>query len=284
MIRKLIGLAPSRNEDGSYNPSPVSLKMAAPSKTDYRQVNFERSAPDDRRRILMICTEEKFMEMENGKKFATGNHPVEMLLPVLHLQNAGFEVEPFTPNGRPAAIEEWALPEKDEQVMAAWDTWKKRLEEPRSLKKFSEKKMKEASGYAAVFIPGGHGAMLGLPVNKAVGEVIRWAYGSGMYVLAICHGPAALLATGKGDENFLFNGYKMAAFPDSADRKLPWIGYLPGQMPWHFGEKLRELGVTIVNKMPDDTCHADRRLITGASPQAANALGKLAVTEMLKDG
>jgi len=29
--------------------------------------------------------------MKNGKKFSTGNHPVEMLVPMLHFKKAGFE-------------------------------------------------------------------------------------------------------------------------------------------------------------------------------------------------
>ena len=57
---------------------------------------------------------------------------------------------------------------------------------------------------------------------------------------------------------------------------------MPGHMPWKFGEKLNELGVTIINKKADKTCHVDRKLVTGASPQAANEFGKLAATELLK--
>ena len=60
------------------------------------------------------------------------------------------------------------------------------------------------------------------------------------------------------------------------------MGYLPGQMPWALGEKLTGLGVTIVNTKLDDTTHVDRKLITGASPLAANELGKLAANTLLK--
>jgi molecular chaperone Hsp31 and glyoxalase 3 len=52
-------------------------------------------------------------------------------------------------------------------------------------------------------------------------------------------------------------------------------------MPWKFGEKLRALGVQFVNRKADDTCHTDRHLITGASPQAANAFGQMAARELL---
>ena len=60
------------------------------------------------------------------------------------------------------------------------------------------------------------------------------------------------------------------------------IGYLPGHMPWQLAAKLQSLGAKIVNKKADDTCCIDRTLITGASPAAADKLGKLAATTLLQ--
>jgi molecular chaperone Hsp31 and glyoxalase 3 len=54
-------------------------------------------------------------------------------------------------------------------------------------------------------------------------------------------------------------------------------------MPYKYGEKLNNLGVTIINEEADNTVHKDRKLITGASPLAANDFGKLAATELLKE-
>ena len=60
-------------------------------------------------------------------------------------------------------------------------------------------------------------------------------------------------------------------------------GYLPGQVPWELSEKLASLGATIVNTKADKTVCLDRKLITGASPLAANELGKLAAETLLKE-
>ena len=60
------------------------------------------------------------------------------------------------------------------------------------------------------------------------------------------------------------------------------IGCTLGVVPSRFGEKLNALGVTIVNKKADDTCVVDRRLISGASPKAANAFGRFATTNLLE--
>ena len=83
--------------------------------------------------------------------------------------------------------------------------------------------------------------------------------------------------------NFPFTGYSITAFPDATDCMIPDIGYMPGQLTWHFGEKLKALGVTILNTEPDDATHKDRKLMTGASPLAANALGKLAAETLLAE-
>ena len=60
------------------------------------------------------------------------------------------------------------------------------------------------------------------------------------------------------------------------------IGYMPGHMPWKFGEKLNASGVEIINSKADATCHIDRRLISGASPKAGNRFGRLATETLLK--
>ena len=75
---------------------------------------------------------------------------------------------------------------------------------------------------------------------------------------------------------------RLPLFPDSVDKQTPMLGYLPGHMPYELGKELRKLGLTIVNKKADDTCHIDRNLITGASPMASNKLGRLAAEALLE--
>ena len=195
---------PTETEDGSYIPSPLALKLATSPTTDFDNTIYENKYTGNKK-VLMICTEQKNMTMANGKKFSTGNHPVEILLPVLHLKNAGFEVDVVTPNGKPVVIEHWAMPEEDEHVKAIYSEFKNKFENPGNLSDFVANTMNESSDYAAIFIPGGHGAMLGLPENKDVNKLINWSHNNDMFTLAICHGPAALLAAG-------LEGTKMTMF------------------------------------------------------------------------
>lgn len=281
-LKKLFRAAPTPAAENAFQPSPLALKLATSPKTNYDGGAYTRPYAGGDKRVLMVCTEERHMTMANGQKFSTGNHPVEMGLPMLHLLSAGFEIDIITPTGAPVIIEDWAMPQGDEAVMKLYQDYSSAFTKPGSLDDFVSNEMTDNTTYCAVFLPGGHGAMLGLPENENLGKLLRWAHERHLFTLAICHGPAALLAANEGG-SFIYDGYKIAAFPDSVDKQTPMIGYMPGHMPWMFGEKLQELGLEIVNSKADATCHVDRRLISGASPKAANAFGRCAAETLLKD-
>ena len=135
------------------------------------------------------------------------------------------------------------------------------------------------SDYIGVFIPGGHGALIGLPESADVKAALEWALANDKFVISLCHGPAAFLAVGA--ESDLFRGYQICAFPDAMDAQTPDIGYMPGHLTWKFGEELQKLGFEILNKDITGAVHKDRKMLTGDSPLAGNALGKLAAAELL---
>lgn len=287
-----LGLEPQETDKGIYIPSKSSLKLAAPSKTNYDNTEYDTPYTGNKK-ILMVCTEQQYMIMENGKKFDTGNHPVEMMVPLLHFKKAGFNVDIFTPTGKSVQVEQWAMPEDDDDVKKIYAEYESKLKSPNSIADFVKNNMADSDDYAAIFIPGGHGAMLGLPEDKSLGELLRWGHDKDLFVLAICHGPAALLAANLDDldtnnkdanseRDFIFKGYEIVAFPTAMDKQMPKLGYLPGTMPWYFGDKLEELGVTIDNKLATGHTHQDRKLISGDGPLAANEFGKLSANELLK--
>ena len=135
MIKKLLGIAPKLESDGSYSPSRVALKLATSDKTDFENISYTKYK-GNKSKILVIFTEQKNMTMKNGKKFSTGNHPVEALLPMLHLMNAGFDFEITTPTGKPIIFEMWAFPNKDEHVKSIYKKYKSSFEKPKNLKNF----------------------------------------------------------------------------------------------------------------------------------------------------
>jgi molecular chaperone Hsp31 and glyoxalase 3 len=260
----------------------MALKMGVSDQTDFENISYQKYQ-GNKSKILVIFTEEKNLKMKNGKFFSTGNHPVEALLPMLHLKNAGFEFEIATPTGKPVAFEMWAFPEKDEYVREIFNELKSHFDKPLKLSDFIASSFSQQDSYAAVFIPGGHGAMIGIPEDKNVAKILNWAHDNDLFTISLCHGPGAFLSTTLDDQEFLYKGYDMAVFPDSVDEKTPMIGYLPGKMTYGLSENLKSLGANLMNTKMDKTVHLDRKLITGASPLASNELGKLAANTLLKD-
>ena len=281
MLKKLFGMAPKLESDGSYSPSKLALKLGTVDKSDFENITYIKYQ-GKKSKILVVFTEQKNMKMQNGKLFSTGNHPVEALVPMLHLKNAGFDFEIVTPTGKPVVFEMWAFPEKDEHVKAIYNDYKSSFENPKNLQDFVTKSLTEHSSYAAVFVPGGHGSMLGIPEDKNVGKTLNWAHENDLFTITLCHGPGSLLSTTIDNKEFIYNGYNMAVFPDAVDKKTPMIGYLPGHMPWGVSEKLKIMGVNLMNTKSDKTVCVDRKLITGASPLASNELGKLAANTLLE--
>jgi len=297
LIKILIGLAgffvlafvalylasrPKQEADGSYMPSKLALKLATVEVSDFENVTYQKYQ-GNKKKILAIFTEEKNLKMKNGKLFSTGNHPIEALLPMLHLKNAGFDFEIATPTSKPVVFEMWAFPEKDEHVKAIYKEYKSRFEQPKKLADFINTSLENTKSYAAVFVPGGHGAMIGIPEDKNVGKILNWAHENDLFTITLCHGPGSLLATTLDNQKFLYEGYNMAVFPDAVDKQTPLIGYLPGHMPSGLSEKLKSLGANLMNTKSDKTVCVDRKLITGASPLASNELGKLAANTLLKE-
>jgi len=282
MLKKLLGIAPKLESDGSYSPSKLALKLGTVATSDFENISYTKYQ-GDKSKILVIFTEQKNMQMQNGKLFSTGNHPIEALVPMLHLKNAGFDFEIATPTGKPVVFEMWAFPEKDEHVKAIYNEHKSSFENPKKLTDFIESSFNNTASYAAVFVPGGHGSMLGIPQDENVGKILNWAHQNDLFTVSLCHGPGSFLSTTLNNQDFLYKGYNMAVFPDSVDKQTPMIGYLPGHMPWGLSEKLKSLGANIVNTKSDKTVCLDRKLITGASPLASNELGKLAAQTLLKE-
>ena len=282
MLKKILGFAPKLESDGSYSPSKMALKMGVYDTTDFENISYQKYN-GEKSKVLVIFTEEKNLKMKNGKFFSTGNHPVEALLPMLHLKNAGFEFVIVTPTGKPVVFEMWAFPKKDEHVKAIYKELKSNFDKPISLSDFINTSLEHADSYSAVFIPGGHGAMIGIPTDENVGKILRWANENNLFTISLCHGPGAFLATTLNNQKFLYKGYKMAVFPDAVDNKTPMFGYLPGKMTYGLSEKLKSLGVKLMNTKMDKTVCLDRKLITGSSPLASNELGKLAVKTLLNE-
>lgn len=114
--------------------------------------------------------------------------------------------------------------------MEIYEDCKDQIKNPLSLKNLVSQ-LTDTIDYAACLSQEVMALLSDLPKSKEVQEVLFWAKEKDKFIISICHGPAAFLAAGINEqkENFIFNGYYMAAFPDSMDKLLPKMGYLPGK-------------------------------------------------------
>lgn len=272
-------------EFGAYFPSPFSLSQFTAPVSDLADADYPEAYTGKRWKILMVCADERYVPVEGGKLFSSGNHPVETLVPLYHLVEAGFDIDIATLSGNPVKFEMWAMPAQDEAIVGLHRRLLDSFRRPKRLDDVIDAGLGGGSDYLAVFIPGGHGALVGLPESAALGRVLKWAVAQDRFIISLCHGPAAFLAAagkGEGPAEFVLSGYSLCGFPDAMDRATPAIGYMPGQLTWFYGERLEALGMTFRNTDVTGAVHRDRKLLTGDSPLAANALGKLAAASLLE--
>lgn len=274
---------PDQAEDNAFFPSPYSLSQYTQPRTDFDGVKHEGAYTEGRWKVLMIATEERYVLCENGKMFSTGNHPVEMLLPLHHLMAAGFDVDVATIAGYPAKLELWAMPGQDQAVLQTYEALKPKLKQPKKLAEVVANDLGADSDYLAVFIPGGHGAVVGLPAAEAVAQTLNWALANDKFIITLCHGPAALLSVGQDGNESPFKGYSVCVFPDALDQGPNIeIDYLPGHLQWLVADLLGKQGLTILNDDMTGKVHQDRKLLTGDSPLASNGLGLLAADVLVE--
>ena len=198
-------------------------------------------------------------------------------MPLLYFRDAGFEFDFATPTGKPVHFEMWAFPQKDSNVKKIYDALKLSMDAPLTLTDIPESLDK----YAAIFVPGGHGAMH-LAGSEALGKLLRSAHSTELPTITLCHGPGTLLSAAVGDETFIYDGYKLCVFPDKVDNFTPKLGYMPGLMTNPVSATLAEKGCVLMNTEDDDKTWIHRELITGASPKASNNLGKVAADALVK--
>lgn len=281
-LKEILGAEPVYHADiDAYTPSKASLALMVQDKTNYDNKDYPNADTSGKKKVLVLSVDEEILICKNGKRFKTGDHPVEMFVVLMHLEKAGFHPVFATITGKKVQFEDWAFPTKDEAVIAFKAKHQHQLDHPKKIADVV--KELNTDEYEAVFVPGGQGAILGLPESEDVKSAFQWFLNNDKYLIVICHGPASLisLSIGELDKDFPLKDYQLACLPSSGDNMGAKVGYLPGKMPWDYEKRLEKLGMHIVNKLPVGITHIDRKLISGDSPLAANKLGKLAAKTLL---
>ena len=207
--------------------------------------------------ILIIVTGAS--NMTSGDK--TGVWLEEFAVPYAQFKKEGFEVTVATINGG-------VVPIDPASADGAKPEWKEAIE---SLKNATKLEDVKSDKYAAVYMPGGHGAMFDLAEDKLVKETLAKFADAGKVVSAVCHGPAALVGVKLKNGKYLVEGKKLTSFTNSEEDEVQ----KSDKMPFMLESKLIEQGASFQAKGNwADNVVVDGNLITGQNPSASASIAE----------
>ncbi|RPD59110.1 ThiJ/PfpI family protein [Lentinus tigrinus ALCF2SS1-6] len=141
----------------------------------------------------------------------------------------------------------------------------------------------ELRSFDDVFIPGGHAPISDLGNNSELGRILNHFHNQHKTTAVICHGPYALLSTkyAPNSQGFAYKGYKLTSWSDAEEKLVETMkgGTVPNKVESSLKAEGAEMLTGMGKKMGGIT--VDRKVVSGANPLAANALGSKFV-EMLK--
>ena len=225
------------------------------------------SAKEDKTILMLVTGVDK---MTNGK--TTGLWLEEFAVPYNAFKKEGFKVEVVTPKGGVAPIDPRSNPSAEQAK--AWKEAAQRLKSTKALAGI------KADNFDAIFIPGGHGVMFDLATDKKSIKLIQDFDAQSKFIVAVCHGPGALVNVLRKGGTPLVKGKKVATFTDDEERAVK----LDKDMPFLLETKLLQLGA-IVEKRDLFKAHAvqDGKLITGQNPASSEATAELLIKALEKE-
>ncbi|WP_100643412.1 type 1 glutamine amidotransferase domain-containing protein [Alteromonas facilis] len=123
----------------------------------------------------------------------------------------------------------------------------------------------EVSDYQAIFVVGGAGAMIDLPVHAATQQMLTQAVHQALVITAVCHGPAALLDIQNTDGTHFVAGKSVNSFTNSEEHAFS-AEHL-SEFPFFIEDELKARGAHYVNNAPMLPFIAvDGNLITAQNP------------------
>lgn len=249
-------------------------------------------------KVLVVMSSAHALELKDGKQYQTGYFLNELAVPLRMLVDAGYTPVFANPKGDTPSMDPGS---NNKNYFGGDDA--KRTDALSYLAKFDALKKPKtlasvaaegASGYAAVFIPGGHAPMQDLIKEQSLGTILKSFHAAAKPTAIICHGPIALLSTLPeaakfqsaliaGDtaalkslsKGWTYAGYKVSVFATSEEKQIEGAAQLGGQVLFYPDAALAAAGAIIQNGADwQPNVVVDRELITGQQPLSAEVLGK----------
>lgn len=96
----------------------------------------------------------------------------------------------------------------------------------------------DRDAYDAIFIVGGSGAMMDLPTDPGVQQLLTHFVARGRSIAAVCHGPAALVDIKTPDGSYLVTGKRVCSFTNLEEKALSAENL--ANFPFFIEDKMRE--------------------------------------------
>jgi putative intracellular protease/amidase len=218
-------------------------------------------------RVLIIATSHTSLGT-SGKP--TGVWAEELVLPYYQLIDAGAAVEIASPKGGALAFDPSSIKPAGQNDALI----ERFLADPVAQAKAHATHVAaavDASGFDAVFFPGGHGAMWDLPVDAGVTRAAEAAFAAGALIASVCHGAAGLVTARRADGKPIVEGKRINSFTDAEEDAVG----LSAVVPFRLESRLRELGA-VFEGAPNWQPFAvrDGQFITGQNPQSSKLVAE----------
>lgn len=219
-------------------------------------------------RVLFVVSAASEIALQGGDTMDVGYWVVELEHPYRALTEAGYHVDIATPGGKVPTPDPYSASarglgsEARAQATAAWLKKLPGLRHPQVLEKV------DASGYDAIYVPGGYAPMVDLRSSGALGRILREAMADERIVASICHGPAAFLSAEQEGQPWVFEGYEIAAFTNAEERA--WLK--ERKLEWRVEDALKEAGARHTHTGTwGSHVVRDRNVITGQNAPSVRA-------------
>lgn len=223
--------------------------------------------------ILFLTT--SHTELGNtGKK--TGIWAEEFILPYYKFYDAGFSITVTSPLGGLLPFDPSSILKNGENKPII----ERFLNDPIAQKVASS--ALPASGidvtpFDVIFVPGGHGAMWDLAVNPDAIKIIEDGYDQQKLIVAICHGPAALVSAKDKAGRPIVANRRVNCFTDAEKAAVG----LTDVMPFAMEARLKQLGANFEGGGNWQVFAVqDELLITGQNPGSIERVTDLVLQQL----
>lgn len=247
-------------------------------------------------KVLVVGSNATRIEIQGGGTGPTGQYLNELIIPVMAVIDAGYDVVFATPNGAKPFID----PASDQTAHfdgdeAAHQRARDFFDTDPSMNTVLTLRAVIDGGlgqYAGFFTPGGQAPVVDLMQDAELGEILRHFHTQQKPTAFLCHGPMASVsamedakafraALIEGDharatelaQGWQYADYDMTVYSASEEKPIE-DNILHGKLYFHMPEALTAAGANVTTGA-DFAPHVveDREVITGQNPRSDHAIG-----------